>query len=99
MPLPNTAGSQYAGWLLPVGRRDRFTGRNSLVGSTDLRYSFNQFKTGTLPLQIGVFGGFDVGRVWLTGDFSDKWHNDYGGGFWVTAAESVSGTFNLFSGQ
>ena len=77
-------------------RRDRFTGRNSLVGSTDLRYSFNQFKTGTLPLQIGVFGGFDVGRVWLTGDFSDKWHNDYGGGFWVTAAESVSGTFNLF---
>jgi hypothetical protein len=48
-------------------------------------------------LQIGVFGGFDVGRVWLKGDFSDKWHNDYGGGFWITAAESLSGTFNLFN--
>ncbi|WP_179343578.1 metallophosphoesterase [Winogradskyella ursingii] len=78
-------------------RHERFTGRNSLVGSTDLRYSFDSFKTRTLPLQIGVFGGFDIGRVWLRGDFSDKWHNDYGGGLWVTAAESLSGTFNLFN--
>lgn len=78
-------------------RTERFTGRNSLVGSTDLRYSFNQFKTSTLPLQIGIFGGFDIGRVWIEDDSSDKWHNDYGGGFWITAAESLSGTFNLFN--
>ena len=78
-------------------RKERFTGRNSLVGSTDLRYSFDSFKTRTLPLQIGIFGGLDVGRVWLKGDMSDKWHNDYGGGFWITAAESLSGTFNLFN--
>ncbi len=80
-------------------RNERFTGRNSLVGSADLRYSFKQLKTSTLPLQIGVYGGFDVGRVWLKGDFSDKWHNDYGGGFWVTAAESISGNFNLFNSE
>ncbi len=43
------------------------------------------------------FGGFDVGRVWLKNDFSEKWHNDYGGGFWITAADSLSGTFNLFN--
>ena len=78
-------------------RRERFTGRNSFVGSADLRYSFKQFKTSLLPLQIGVFGGFDVGRVWLKGDFSEKWHNDYGGGLWVTAAESVKGGFSLFN--
>ncbi|WP_047550669.1 metallophosphoesterase [Psychroserpens sp. Hel_I_66] len=78
-------------------RAERFTGKNSFVGSADVRYSFNSFKTRTLPLQIGIFGGFDIGRVWLKGDFSDKWHNDYGGGFWVTAAESLSGTFNLFN--
>jgi hypothetical protein len=79
-------------------RDERFTGNNSFVGSADLRYAFNSFKTNVLPLQIGVFGGFDVGRVWLKGDFSDKWHNDYGGGLWITAAESLSGTFNLFNG-
>ena len=78
-------------------RTERFTGKNSFVGSTDLRYSFDSFKTRTLPLQIGVFGGFDIGRVWLKGDFSDKWHNDYGGGFWITAADSLTGTFNLFN--
>ncbi|MCK8479383.1 metallophosphoesterase [Psychroserpens algicola] len=78
-------------------RTERFTGKNSFVGSADLRYSFESFKTKTLPLQIGVFGGFDVGRVWIKGDFSDKWHNDYGGGFWITAADSLSGTFNLFN--
>ncbi|WP_299338880.1 metallophosphoesterase [uncultured Psychroserpens sp.] len=78
-------------------RTERFTGQNSFVGSADLRYSFDSFKTSTLPLQIGVFGGFDVGRVWLEGDFSNRWHNDYGGGFWVTAADSLSGTFNLFN--
>ncbi len=78
-------------------RTERFTGRNSLVSSADLRYSFNSFKTNILPLQFGVFGGFDVGRVWVENEDSDKWHNDYGGGFWIAAAETVSGTFNLFN--
>ena len=78
-------------------RTERFTGRNALTGSADVRYSFPSFKTNILPLQIGVFGGADVGRVWYAGDFSNKWHNDYGGGFWVTAADSLSGTFNLFN--
>ncbi|WP_179316031.1 metallophosphoesterase [Winogradskyella undariae] len=80
-------------------RTERFTGKKSFVSSADLRYSFNSFRTSVTPLQIGVFGGFDVGRVWLKDDVSDKWHNDYGGGFWVTAAESLSGTFNLFNGE
>ncbi|NNC49403.1 MAG: phosphoesterase, partial [Flaviramulus sp.] len=80
-------------------RTERFTGKNSFVGSADLRYSFPSFKTNTLPLQIGVFSGFDVGRVWFKDDFSNKWHNDYGGGFWVTAADSLSGTFNFFNSE
>ncbi|MGJ8590984.1 MAG: metallophosphoesterase [Aquaticitalea sp.] len=80
-------------------RTERFTGRNSLITSADIRYSLPSFKTRLLPLQFGLFAGGDVGRVWLKGDFSDKWHNDYGGGFWVTAAETISGTFNLFTGE
>ncbi|MCK7589038.1 metallophosphoesterase [Subsaxibacter sp. CAU 1640] len=80
-------------------RNERFTGRNSLVGSADVRYGFPSFKTRILPLQFGIFVGGDIGRVWLKNDFSDKWHNDYGGGFWLTAAETVSGTFNLFNGE
>ncbi|GGZ80048.1 metallophosphoesterase [Algibacter mikhailovii] len=78
-------------------RTERFTGRNALVASADLRYGFPSFRTSFIPFQIGVFAGGDVGRVWLSGESSNTWHNDYGGGFWVTAAEKISGTFNLFN--
>ncbi|MDY7394957.1 metallophosphoesterase [Aureibaculum sp. 2210JD6-5] len=80
-------------------RAERFTGQNSFVANADVRYSFKSFKTKTLPLQIGVFGGFDLGRVWVENDSSKKWHNGYGGGFWISSAESISGTFNLFTGN
>ncbi|TDU42990.1 calcineurin-like phosphoesterase family protein [Gelidibacter sediminis] len=80
-------------------RAERFTGKNSMVASADLRYSFPSIKTRLLPLQITIFGGGDVGRVWFKGDYSDKWHNDYGGGLRITAAKSLSGTFNLFTGE
>lgn len=78
-------------------RNERFTGQSSLVGSADLRYAFESFKTATLPLQIGLFVGGDIGRVWFDDNNSDKWHSDYGGGFWVAAADSIKGTFNLFN--
>ena len=78
-------------------RRDRFTGRSALAGGADLRYSFNSFRTALTPVQIGIFGGYDVGRVWIPNDTSDVWHNSYGGGLWVTAADIVSGTLNVFT--
>lgn len=80
-------------------RNERFTGRNAMVASADLRYSFPSIATGLLPLQVTLFGGGDLGRVWQKGDFSNKWHNDYGGGLILTAAQSLSGTFNLFTGE
>ena len=78
-------------------RFDRFTGERSFAASGDLRYAFNTFKTGFLPLQIGVFGGYDLGRVWSDLDEgSERWHDSYGIGFWVNSADALSGTFNLF---
>lgn len=80
-------------------RTQRFSGQRSFAASGDLRYSFNEFKTGVVPLQIGVFAGADVGRVWISNDFSERWHNDYGGGFWVNSADAIGATFNLFHGD
>ena len=78
-------------------RFDRFTGEDSFSSSADLRYAFNTFNTGLIPLQIGVFGGYDIGRVWSDVDVdSKKWHDSYGIGFWVNSADALSGTFNLF---
>ena len=78
-------------------REERFTGESALAFSGDLRYSFDRFKTGLLPLQIGIFGGYDIGRVWLDGEDSDRWHDSFGGGFWVNAVDAVGGQLGLFN--
>jgi len=77
-------------------RNQRFSGERSFAFKGDLRYHLLKFKTGLLPLKLGVFGGGDVGRVWLDEDYSERWHNDYGGGFWVNAVDSMAGNFSLF---
>ena len=78
-------------------RNQRFTGESALAGSADIRYSFNQFKTGLLPVQVGIFGGGDVGRVWFDDEDSDEWHTSLGGGFWINAVDAISGQFGLFN--
>ena len=80
-------------------RNERFIGESSLATSADIRYTLGEFKTTFLPFEFGIFGGGDVGRVWLDGEDSEQWHNDFGGGIWVNSAEAVNGTFNLFAGE
>lgn len=80
-------------------REERFSGESSFAASTDLRYSFPQFRTRFLPFQVGVFAGYDIGRVWLDGEDSNVWHDSYGGGFWINSADALSGKFNFFSGS
>lgn len=80
-------------------RQQRFTGKSYFSAGGDLRYSFDQFKTVFFPVQIGVFGGFDVGRVWTENDTSEQWHDTYGGGVWINGAEALSGTLSLFAGD
>ncbi|HET8753282.1 MAG TPA: BamA/TamA family outer membrane protein, partial [Salinimicrobium sp.] len=80
-------------------RTERFSGKTAFSAGWDLRYSFDQFQTNFLPFQIGVFAGYDIGRVWTDFQESRVWHDSYGGGLWVTSARAISGTFNLFSGS
>lgn len=79
--------------------QERFSGRTAAVGGVDLRYSFNQFRTSLTPVQIGILGGYDIGRVWVPNDTSNLWHSSYGGGLWVNTADLISATFNLFNGD
>ncbi len=79
-------------------RDERFAGESSFLWGNDLRYSFDSFKTSLFPLQIGVFAGYDIGRVWLDDHDSEVWHDSYGGGFWLTGAEAVSAKVNVFAG-
>ena len=40
-----------------------------------------------MPLRLGVFGLTDVGRVFLSGESSERWHSAVGGGVWVSLAK------------
>jgi len=74
-------------------RNQRFTGKNAFVQSTDLRLNLRKLKTGLLPLNIGFYGGFDYGRVWIDDDDSRRWNTSVGGGIFANAANLI--TFNL----
>lgn len=77
-------------------RFNRFYGKNSFFQTSDLRYEMGKIKNSILPLSYGLFGGFDVGRVWNPNENSDKWHNSYGGGFWLNAVNAISANVSYF---
>ncbi|MAZ73623.1 MAG: phosphoesterase [Flavobacteriaceae bacterium] len=77
-------------------REERFAGKSSLLGSADVRYSFNEFKIELFPIQIGVYTGADLGRVWTPSGSSERWHNSYGGGFWLNSRGGFTLTSSLF---
>jgi hypothetical protein len=78
-------------------RNERFTGKNAFVQSTDLRLNLRKVKTGLLPLNIGIYGGFDYGRVWLENDQSKEWNTSIGGGIFANAADIATLNLSAFS--
>ncbi|MBT0609165.1 metallophosphoesterase [Aequorivita echinoideorum] len=78
-------------------RAERFMGRSALVGSADLRYKFPSFKIGIIPINIGIYGGADLGRVWQRNETSKKWHNSRGGGLYINGSGGLNGSFSAFN--
>ena len=77
-------------------RNERFTGKRAYVQTTDLRWNFGNLKTSVVPFSMGIYGGFDYGRVWVSNDTSKKWHNNFGGGFFINVVDFVVGSVGLF---
>ena len=64
-------------------RAGRFSGDSSVYGNADLRLRLGRV-TIFVPAHFGIFGLFDVGRVWYEGEDSNNWHTSYGGGIWLS---------------
>lgn len=64
-----------------LGRENRYAGDASVYGGAELRLFLTKFFL-LLPGDFGIFGLGDVGRVYLEGESSDKWHGAAGGGIW-----------------
>lgn len=64
-------------------RASRFAGDASFYQNTEVRMKLIDFTNYILNGEIGVLAFNDVGRVWLDGEESSRWHDGYGGGFWI----------------
>ena len=71
-------------------RDERFTGKRYFYQSSDLRLRLKRYKTASLPITVGLYGGFDYGRVWIDNDDSNEWHTSQGGGFWISGLNSFA---------
>ncbi len=63
-------------------RAQRYAGDASLYGNVELRIYLKDIKV-LVPELFGVYGLFDVGRVWVEGESPGGWHTGYGGGIWL----------------
>ena len=63
--------------------QERFAGDASLFGSGELRLRLGKARV-LVPVDIGVFGFADAGRVYLDGVSDGGWHTGLGGGIWLT---------------
>ncbi|MEM1259213.1 MAG: phosphoesterase [Bacteroidota bacterium] len=83
-------------------RFQRFTGKRSFYQSSDLKIVVKSIKTNIVPLYLGLYGGFDYGRVWVENDDSNIWNTSYGGGVFVNGIGVVTlqaGLFNSADGN
>ena len=79
-------------------RNQRFTGKSSWYQNTDLRLNLRKLKTGLLPLHIGIYSGFDYGKVWDNNSISDHWNTSFGGGIFLNAADMLNANIAVFKG-
>jgi len=98
-------GKGYEFWQMPtIGgsqglrgyRTERFYGDIMYWQSTDLRVRLASSHNSIVPFTVGLYGGFDYGRVWLHGENSEQWHNSYGGGLWLMPVDALVLSFGLF---
>jgi hypothetical protein len=83
-------------------RNERFTGKNSFYQTTDLRWNVRKIRTELLPLNIGLYTGFDYGKVWgvpnnaILYNDSTAFNTSYGGGFFFNASDMLVGSVGYF---
>ncbi|WP_299826040.1 BamA/TamA family outer membrane protein [uncultured Pontibacter sp.] len=70
-------------------RNFRFAGESMLYHNLELRLKLFDFTSYLFPGTVGLIGFNDVGRVWAEGGKSDKWHDGYGGGFYLIPAKLI----------
>ena len=68
-------------------RSNRFAGDQSFYQNTEIRFKLLNFKNYIFNGQTGFLLFNDIGRVWVKGEDSKRWHDGFGIGIWLIPFE------------
>jgi hypothetical protein len=74
----------------------RYAGDASVFGNSELRIPVASIKT-LLPLDIGILGFADAGRVYVDGESPGGWHEVTGAGLWFGVLDRATGMSVVFT--
>ncbi|QKJ29254.1 hypothetical protein HQ865_05630 [Mucilaginibacter mali] len=66
--------------------QNRFAGQHMAYNNLQGRVKLANIASYILPGQLGLTGFYDVGRVWVSGENSETWHQGAGGGLYFSPA-------------
>ena len=84
------------GSTLRTEHRQRYAGDASLYGSGELRVPIANFPL-VFPLNVGLLGFGEAGRVYVDGESTGGWHSAIGAGFWVGVIDPGKSVNVLFT--
>jgi len=75
-------------------RSNRFAGDRSFYQNTEIRYKITNVNSYFMTGNFGILLFNDIGRVWVDNEDSEKWHDGYGAGLWLTPFNLTVVTLN-----
>ena len=79
-------GHRYGAGVTP----QRYAGDASVFGNTELRVPLVSIRS-WIPIDIGILGFVDAGRVYVDGSSPGGWHSVTGGGLWFGIIDAATG--------
>jgi hypothetical protein len=70
-------------------RRNRFNGKTTVNNNNELQF-VRDVRSKIFNGKAGLLAFYDIGRVWMPGEKSDKWHSGYGGGILLAPFNKIS---------
>ncbi len=63
-------------------RNERFRGSSTFYNNTDLRLKLFKWKNNVIPMDVGILGGYDIGKVYLDTESANTWKSSQTIGLW-----------------
>ncbi|NNK70455.1 MAG: phosphoesterase [Flavobacteriaceae bacterium] len=85
-------------------RNERFSGKRAFYHNTDIRFNLRRFRTSVIPVELGIYGSFDYGRIWVDNELvtntafnENALNTSFGGGVFFNMIDTIAANFGLFN--